>query len=908
LSGIGEAVIGKVLDAVIRGLAETFKGTDAQLRRVVPIALATAADQTTLPDGYDAAWVAREILDDAAAAATSRLEVVGVSENSPADFEESAISERLRVALRPELIEDLTGLGIDVHRVVDRFGPSLVGVVRSRATGSKTSLDAIATRFEADSISALLDNVAAAVGANRQDQSTTLDEMEHESSRRIHKRLDVLGVTDATVLAAIIRSLDLVPLPEFENEGLFGLVAEGGSGKTTLAERLHLASIWVARFNRSAPLPLFIEAASEVSIREEIQRVWSGVPDLLTRGVDIVLDGLDEPGLTRGQAYVAELRSLVNDPLSSVRRAVVTARPLDFGLREDEKTHIGRLSEEQSTAIVAMISGKPAHAVTMTPVLSDAIRRPFFAIASGVVLGEDHGQDLATPSRILKWVALKAIGPLDASSVDLLSRAAAASVDLHHGFVPLRKIAKNFAEQEILKANRTIEVDSTGEKIRFPVALIAEWFAAEHLMNHEHVITGLVADARRLELWRYPLLLAIEARDAIANETLLKTLATEAPAMSGWLLTQPDPYHTAYLGRPEGVEVHRDRAELTTEFLTAVSAVGSGASPGSSLLKIFKRGRPNPIWLDTSNANIDFAWATNAHNDPDVIENPPNFQHPELGRWIRFSSAGMSEHPAWMWRRAHCEISDDLAALRKTGVLFANLPKYEQEARWCAALDASGRSGSYNPGKVQIDTLQEKIDTWDALIASLNQPIRDDPQIALLRRIVHHLQESHLGEIEAPWPIPDNLRSGIGWVWALWSDEAILERLNGVTEAGLDLYVAAVDRYLPRFRKDLRSYQESTTRTFRGFRQSIGKVEPGMMDVPISWTFAPGEPGVSWEIVDDPHAAAMDLVKSSPPYRVNQGELHGLYENRPATLFAMSLLEEDLAPWGWGKHGNVPLK
>ena len=149
-------------------------------------------------------------------------------------------------------------------------------------------------------------------------------------------------------------------------------------------------------------------------------------------------------------------------------------------------------------------------------------------------------------------------------------------------------------------------------------------------MNHEDFVTELVADTKRLELWRYPILLAIEARDAPANERLLRTIAIDAPTMSGWLLTQPDPFHTAHFGWPNGVEVHRERDEMTREFLNAVDAVGKGAAPGSSHLAIFERGRPNPIWLVTSHANVDYAWATNAFGDPDVIEDSAEFPKPRV--------------------------------------------------------------------------------------------------------------------------------------------------------------------------------------------------------------------------------------------------------------------------------------
>ena len=265
----------------------------------------------------------------------------------------------------------------------------------------------------------------------------------------------------------------------------------------------------------------------------------------------------------------------------------------------------------------------------------------------------------------------------------------------------------------------------------------------------------------------------------------------------------------------------------------------------------------------------------------------------------------MSEHPAWIWRRAHHELSEDLAAIRKNGRFFEGLPIYEQERRWWVALKACGMSGSLNPGAIPIEKIQGRIDAWDAVIANIGQSIQDDPQIAALRQIVQELRDGGLDALEGPWPMPDNLGSGVGWVWALWSDEAARDRLQRVTENALELYVAAVDRYLPRFRRHLRTYQDAITLRFVGFRQSIAHVDPQLMEVPIGWTFAPGSPGVSWRIVEDPQAAALNVAKSASEYRINHGEPHGLYRHRPATLFAMSMLEEDLGAWGWGKHGNL---
>lgn len=902
---VGEAAAGIVLEALLARLRGVFTGMDAQLRRLVPEALAAAAEQTGLSNQYDGRWVARKILEDAAAAGVSRLEVVGTAPGGIADLEPAAISNRLRAVLRSELSEDLASVGVELDRVVDRFGPCLVDAVRARAISPNSPLRGFASRLEADASYALLDNVAAAVGASREDVSTILDTMTHEAERRILKRLDILGVANGALAAEIIGSLELVPLPKRDYGRLFAFVGEGGSGKTTLAERAHLGAIDAARNDRQLPLPLFVEATSLGSITAEISRVWAAASDLTTRGVDVVVDGLDEVGVGTGQTLVSELRSLVNDSRSPIRRALVTARPLDFGLRDEETIRVPSLSHEQALTLVAMVTERPTFPITTTTPLAEAVRRPFFAIAAGVALSDDSGLAYATPSRILERIALRAVGDVAPHAMELLARVAAVSVDRHHGYMAMSSVARNFAERDILRTNRLVEVDRTGQKIRFPVGLIAEWFAAEYLLNNPEFVTQLIANGERLELWRYPLLLAIESRDESTNAALLRTLATRAPAMSGWLLSQTDPFQAATLGSPNGVCVHRDQDEYTREFVTAYDALGKGIAPGSSRLAIFERGRPNPVWLRTAPASITYSWAANHLDDPDVIPEPPDRATDPLGRWIRHCSSAMSDHPAWTWRHAHDELRRDFAAVRKSGQVFEGLPIYERERRWSVALDALGLRGSRNPGTIPLETLQSRIAIWEQVAASTGQAIPDGPQIATLREIVQELREEGVDRFEGPWPMPDNLGSGIGWVWALWSDAASLERLQRVTEAALELYVASVDREIPRLAPALSTRRQVAGR-FVGFRQSNKDTNSRSMVAPVAWTFVPGPPGVSWEIVADPYAAATELGNAHSGLRIRYGEPHGLYGHRPATLFAMELLEADLQQWGWGMHGNLP--
>ena len=95
-------------------------------------------------------------------------------------------------------------------------------------------------------------------------------------------------------------------------------------------------------------------------------------------------------------------------------------------------------------------------------------------------------------------------------------------------------------------------------------------------------------------------------------------------------------------------------------------------------------GDPNSLQQNV----INYAWATNAFADPDVIQETPNFQTPEPGRWISLTATGMSDHPAWAWRQAQGEMVDNFAAIRRAGRLFEGIPVFDS---WAATF-AAGKS------------------------------------------------------------------------------------------------------------------------------------------------------------------------------------------------------------------------
>jgi hypothetical protein len=166
------------------------------------------------------------------------------------------------------------------------------------------------------------------------------------------------------------------------------LVGELGLGKSLRLERWHQQSIIDALENAASPIPVYIEAGTDITdLEDAIDRHAAGIGDWREVGVALALDRLERAGPTAAEELLKASRRLVT---SHTRSLVLSAsRPMSL-LQIDEAVQAEELTNEDAVALVARFASHFNSFAThdWPKSLQAAIRRPLFAILVGIDIVE----------------------------------------------------------------------------------------------------------------------------------------------------------------------------------------------------------------------------------------------------------------------------------------------------------------------------------------------------------------------------------------------------------------------------------------------------------------------------------------------------------------------------------------
>ena len=106
----------------------------------------------------------------------------------------------------------------------------------------------------------------------------------------------------------------------------------------------------------------------------------------------------------------------------------------------------------------------------------------------------------------------------------------------------------SWVEGQQLLDSRLVVEDADG--LRFAMPILAQWFAAQHLLTNSSITQALAKDKQKLELWRYPLVIAIAtfplnrvshlfAPIAVSESIIASEIVSEALAFQGRSLETP---------------------------------------------------------------------------------------------------------------------------------------------------------------------------------------------------------------------------------------------------------------------------------------------------------------------------------------------------------------------------------
>ena len=193
--------------------------------------------------------------------------------------------------------------------------------------------------------------------------------------------------------------------------GLYVVFGNQGSGKTLAAERLFQRWLKQSLDDSSQPFPLFINSRDlNEPLNEYINRMTQGYSSPAIQGVAIIIDGIDEIGITRANELIKKIKVFAGANPKSI--IIITSRQLPGLKAEDvEQINLPTMDEEQIIGLISKMTGCAFDKFAMhewSKSIQDAIRYPLFAIMMGIELRNNSNFTATRPNQLVNLLAQKA--------------------------------------------------------------------------------------------------------------------------------------------------------------------------------------------------------------------------------------------------------------------------------------------------------------------------------------------------------------------------------------------------------------------------------------------------------------------------------------------------------------------
>ena len=616
----------------------------------------------------------------------------------------------------------------------------------------------------------------------------------------------------------------LLKVAPFTSNRFVILRAEMGVGKSLAAERVFLDALVHAE-ETGGNVPVFLDAKEIAgTIAEHLKT--SSLNTVTAGSHVIVIDGLDEAPVERRVALAREARvmTLKNPSL----HVLVTCRPLpELSPTFDESClDLEPLSKEESLALMSEVSEDTVseHSFVGFPTsFLEAIRRPLFAILVGVTR-RNQGVEPLPQGRLLDELVKLSLGRVDAhreSADPLLRKLGRLTVDRGGLAVPTGEIGTYAEVTPLLQSRLVVEREGS---LRFPLAILAEWFAARELDEGGILTTDIARDPDRLAHWFVPLQMYVATASPIGASHVLRPLATERPAIAAKVLDESLPgwgSHGEEQLLPSWEQCGLQLREAMTSWVRGLGPVARFIAP------IAENRRVRAIGVRRHDqSTLTVSWAIGS--DSDRVRQLPD----DYGRspdWLGFTTTfSFATHSGWAWQWAREYLRERLEDLLRKRLL-PQAKALNAETAWRIALFA------LRGGDLWTTQPIPKRDVLDRLLqirirASSPSRVRS-PDLDKIEEGLESLRTVEGDYICPPWPGPE--QRSAPFIWSGYTATDILARTRAVYSAALRAYFELVNRWFPRFKDDL-SLASKAPLTMVGV---IGKsTSPGGLDYDLALT------------------------------------------------------------------------
>ena len=422
----------------------------------------------------------------------------------------------------------------------------------------------------------------------------------------------------------------------------------------------------------------------------------------------------------------------------------------------------------------------------------------------------------------------------------------------------------------------------------FVLPAVAQWFAAQGLLLGEITIDELVGAPENLEVWRYPLALAISLGSFDQGKCLLDPLFEAAPGFAFRVL---DTTFTQALLRGEHAPPWREGGQKIRDVMQPIA---SAIAPAAKFVaNVDDAGRVLPVAVRSEAERLHVAFYRGPDPKPDVFALPPGIGVFNLDwNWAsaRWSWVGPGSSWAWAWARDTVEKAMS-KHLSERGLPVDPLGPLGHEIAWSTAC-AITEQGVLLTEEIEISKLKPRL---EVRLPDVPSDVELGPLIIArhgayydsraLQAVIADAESRGETVLHPPVP-PGDRRMGNGWIGSFYSDQRLVEAATAVYTQSIMGYRDMVERWLPKLAPYLEHYVLLPMR-FHGFLAN----ERGGLGGPI--------PQLSGYYEALPESSENEVVMQMGGYDDGAG---------PKVYRQQIAARPEAARWLTGTYGGMPLE
>lgn len=582
------------------------------------------------------------------------------------------------------------------------------------------------------------------------------------------------------------------------NAGRIFLTGDYGTGKShallILAQRV--ANEFLKATRRD--IPLFAHARDFVG-SGSIQQ-WIDNLEIGTYSYFLFIDGLDEIDSSVAKRLLEEI-----DVLSAINvnnRILVGSRPISALTCKMNKLVVTPLSVEEQCILYSMITGEcevKARFSHLEAQMQLMLSKPFFCIIYALFKAEPKSWAKTDMDLVAAFVdrALKDVDENASVLYHDLSTLAAKSIDRNLAGIHVSDIRLQGRLDLMLK---TGFVSQSGDYLSFSLPIIAQWMAAEAIRLKIIRIEDIICDKARTSRWLYALSILFSQMTFEESLDYFSMIVQTMPGVASRIIRDGLRFGQAK-SLPSAYECGKKLQECMKVWISALGPLSHYIAPIDAT-------DPLPLVVGAQDGRIAFSWRKGKMNSSVTTMSIRELVHTQGACQIR----GVPAQSTWPWIITFEYLSDKLKKVIKGHTIITSEGQLEREFFWDTALHIVGKGRLYE-GEISFESLEKYRRIPKGILDLNGKYIYIDSFYKILDKYI----AKGINSIKPPYPVSDK-KCTSGWIWAPYSAQRYLEKVQFTYGVALDEYMSIVETAFPTLKDCLQIAQLSPC-------QLVGKLE-----------------------------------------------------------------------------------